>query len=218
MYWLAECVDQFAQHRRGVADQRHLGLVLTPRFVGVGVDAHDLQVFVDAPMRHRIQHLGADAEHRVGFAPQLPAKRQSDAERIAVVQHSAPAPVRHHRRLQHARQEADFERCLLRASADADENVFGFAEQLGRGAHGVVVDLGCSRRNGRSDSGNFAAFAPVINGAFERGRTGPAADHRTHCLGGGVRRVAGAGDERGVIDQPRDNAGLVAISWQIVGA
>ena len=101
-----EFVDQLSQDRRGVADQRDFRLVQARRFLAVGIDAHDAKIFVDAPMRDRIEQPGADREHRVGLAPQFAAERQRDAERIAAVEHAAAAPVGQHGRLQHAARAA----------------------------------------------------------------------------------------------------------------
>ncbi len=133
-------VDQSAQDRRGVADQRDLRLVQARRLLAVGIDAHDLQILVDAPGRHRIEQPRADAEHRVGLAPQVAAERQRDAERVAAVEHAAAAPVGEHRRLQHVGEQRHLGRGILRAAADDDEDALGLAEQLRRRAHGVLVD------------------------------------------------------------------------------
>ena len=52
MLVLRQRVDQLAQDRRGIADQRDGGLVLARRLFRVGIDADDLEVLVDAPCRH----------------------------------------------------------------------------------------------------------------------------------------------------------------------
>ena len=141
-----ERVDQPPQDRRGIADQRHLRLAQARRLFAVGIDAHDLQVAIDAPLRHRIEQPGADAEHRVGLAPQLAPERQRDAERIAAVEHAAAAPVGEHGRLQHVGEQRHLGRGILRAAAGDDQHALGFAQELCRRAHGVLVDARRARR------------------------------------------------------------------------
>ena len=103
----------------------------------VGIDAHDLQILVDAPCRERHQQPGADRQHRVGLAPQFASERQRDAERIAAVEHAAAAPVGQHGRLQQVGEQRHFGRGILRAAAGDDQHALGFAQELRGRAHRV---------------------------------------------------------------------------------
>ena len=71
-------VEQPAQDWRRLADQRDLGLGDPRGFVGIGVDADDRQIAVDAPMQQRHVQVGADRKHRIRFRPQFVAERQID--------------------------------------------------------------------------------------------------------------------------------------------
>ena len=104
MLRVGERVDKPAQDRLRVADERHRGLMHARRLLGIGIDADDRDVVVDAPLRERVIHPRADAEHDVGLAPELAAERQRHAEGIAAVEHAAAAPIAEHRRLQHVRR------------------------------------------------------------------------------------------------------------------
>ena len=214
---LGQRIDQLAQDRRGVADQRHLRLAIARRFFRIGVDTDHGQRAVDAPRRHRIE-LGADREHRIGFFPQLMPKRQRDAEGIAAVEHTASTPIGQHRSLQHVRQLRHFGRCILGAAAGDDENALGFAQELSRGAHGVVIDARRTRRRGQRDRSDLAAFAPNVDRAFERGGTGAALMHRRNRLGDFARCFRWTIDARRMIDQPRNDAGLIADLVQVAQA
>ena len=97
---------------------------------GIGIDADDLDVLVDAPLLELDQHAGADAEHHVGLAPQLAAERQRDAQRIAAVEHAAAAAIAEHRRLQHGGERGHFGGGVLRAAAADDHRVLRRAEKL----------------------------------------------------------------------------------------
>ncbi len=72
-------VDQAAQNAAGVANERHGGACEPFRLFGIGVDADDGELGIDAPLREAVEQPGADAEHHVGFAPQFAAERQRDA-------------------------------------------------------------------------------------------------------------------------------------------
>ena len=72
-------VDQAAQDRLGVADERHRGRREPFRLLRIGIDADDGEIGIDAPVRVAMEEPRADAEHDVGFAPQLAAERQCDA-------------------------------------------------------------------------------------------------------------------------------------------
>ncbi len=70
-------VDQAAQDRAGVADQRDRRAAANRSgFLGIGVDADDGEVRVGAPLRERVEQAGADGEHHIGLAPQFAAERQ----------------------------------------------------------------------------------------------------------------------------------------------
>ena len=73
----AERVDQPAQDRRGIADQRDRRPAEAFRLLGIGVDADDREVVVDAPLGEAVEQPRADAEHHVGLAPQFAAERQA---------------------------------------------------------------------------------------------------------------------------------------------
>ena len=55
-----------------------------------------------------------------------------------------------------------------------------------------------------------ARLAPDIDRALQRRRARPARRHRPHGLGDQPRRLLGFPDQRGIIDQPLDDSGLVA--------
>ena len=212
-----ERVDQLPQGRRGIADQRDFGLAQTRGFFAVGIDAHDLQIFIDAPRGERHEQPGADRQHRVGLAPQFAPERQRDAERIAAVEHAAATPIGQHGRLQQVGEQRHFGRGVLRAAAGDNQHALGFAEQLGGRAHFVLVDARLAFRQRRRKR-HRRALAPDIDGAFERGRTWPALPHRRDRLGDFCGRFGRAIDAGGMIDQPRDDAGLVADLVQLAGA
>ncbi len=73
----AERIDQAAQDRRSVADQRDRRPAEALRLLGIGIDADDREVVVDAPLGEAEEQPGADAEHHIGLAPQFAAERQA---------------------------------------------------------------------------------------------------------------------------------------------
>ena len=64
-----ERVDEAAQDRRGVAGERDGGLADAIRLFRIGIDAHDLEIVVHAPLMEAVEQPRADAEHEIGFAP-----------------------------------------------------------------------------------------------------------------------------------------------------
>ncbi len=183
--------------------------MLARGLVAVIIDAHDLQIFVDAPLRHGVEQPRADREHRIGLAPQVAAERQRNAERAAAVEHATAAAVGEHGRLQHVAKQRHLGRGILRAAADHDQHAPGLAEHLGRGFHLVVVDAGAALRQ-RCHRCHRCPLAPDVDGAFERGGSAPALPHGGDRLGDLRRGFLRSVNMRGVIDQAGDNAGLVA--------
>ena len=170
---------------------------------------------VDAPLPELDQHAGADAEHHVGLAPEVAAERQRDAQRIAAVEHAAAAPIAEHRRLQHRRQCSDL---LGDAScAPPPQTISGFfAAPRSFAALRIAVSSMLGWRSGRGGCGVTGADLPHTSIAHcSDGRAGPAGGHRPHRLGDKARRLLGLADQRRVIDQPLDDAGLVADLMQV---
>ena len=64
-----ELVDQRTQNRSGITDERYFRLVDPRGLVRVGVDAHDLQRLVHAPLSHRIEKARSDGEHGIRLRP-----------------------------------------------------------------------------------------------------------------------------------------------------
>ena len=73
---------------------------------------------------------------------------------------------------------------------------------------------GCIRRQ-RRDRRRLARLAPHVDGAFERGRAGPSRRHRAERLRHHARRRRRIGHQRRMIDQARQDAGLVVDLVQV---
>ena len=119
-------VEQPAQDRLGVADQRDRRLGDARRLLGIGIDADDREIVVDAPLRERHEQMGADAEHDVGLGPQFVAERQRDAQadrgrraRRGRADRRAPAPAAG------AHSARDLGGRILRAAAGDDQRPLG---------------------------------------------------------------------------------------------
>ena len=156
-----------------------------------------------------VVQMRSDRQHHVRFGPEFVAERQVGRQRVAVVEDAAAAPVGDDRRLQEMREPRHLGAGVERAAAGDDERAFGRAETLGGGGDGVVVDrrLGDRQRRLRRDR---PRLPPHVDRAFERGRAGTAGEHRAYRLGDQPRRLVRRGDARRPVDQPRDDAGLVA--------
>ena len=96
----------------------------------------------------------------------------------------------------------------LRAAAADDQRPLRRAEEFCRLADRAVVDLGCRNRQRRLQR-HRPGFAPHVDGAFEHRRSGPAGLHRPHGERRGPRRLFRLADQRRVVDQALDDAGLV---------
>ena len=98
-------VEQRAQHRRGVADQRDVRSV--PARSGSSGSASTRITFrsLSTPQLS-VAGRQAGADRRSPHRPRATVRgqRQRDAERIAAVEHAAAAPIAQHRRLQHGGQ------------------------------------------------------------------------------------------------------------------
>ncbi len=179
------------------------------RLVRIGVDRDDRQVVVHAPHGVLEEQPRADREHHVGFAPQFVAERQRDGERIAAVEHAlAATETAQHGRLQHLGKQRHLRRSILRAAADHDQRIFRGTQAFDGIAQRVFVDR--RLRDGQGiDGRHVSRLAPHIDRAFECGRSRPAGEHRAECFGDHARRGFGVRNERRMIDQPRDDAGLI---------
>ena len=132
-------------------------------------------------------------------------------KRIAAVEHAAAAPIGQHRRLQHARRAASLRRGILRAAAGDDQHALGVAEQLRGGASRRRRRSAAARRGAARDRRDRPALAPDVDGAFERRRAGTALAIARIALATLRRRLSRARRcAPTMIDQPRDDAGLVA--------
>ncbi len=105
----------------------------------------------------------------------------------------------------------------LRAAAADDQRPLRRAEELCRLADRAMVDLGCRNRQRRLQR-HRPGFAPDVDGAFEHRRSRPAAAHRTHRQRRRPRRLLRLADQRRMIDQPLDDAALVADLVQLAEA
>ena len=203
-------VEQAPQDRLGVADQRDRRLVQAAGLLRIGVDADDLEVLVDAPLPELDQHAGADAEHHVGLAPQLVAERQRHAQRIAAVEHAAAAAIAEHRRLQHGGQRGHLAGGILRAAAADDHRIFRSAEALRGLAQRGLVELG----RGAPAAAAAPRPGPLLpqTSMAHSSAAGPGRPVAIERIASATRRGASLGlaDARRIIDQPRDDAGLVA--------
>ncbi len=139
--------EQALQDRFRVAGQRHRRLVQAVVLLQIGIDAHDLQIAVHAPLPELDEEPRSDGEHHVGLAPKIAAERQRDGKRVAPIEHAAAAAEREHRRLQHRRERRDFFRGILRAATADDQRPLGGSQQLGGLADRIAVDPG--GRNGQ---------------------------------------------------------------------
>ena len=106
-------VEQAAQYRRGVPDQRDLGFGDARRLVRVGIDTDNGQIAIDAPLQQRHVQMGADAKDDIGLGPQFAAERQVDRKRIAIAQDAAAPAIGEDRRLQQMRQPRHLGRSVL---------------------------------------------------------------------------------------------------------
>ena len=214
-------VDQPAQDRRGIADQRDLRLVQARRLLaGRHRRGRSARSLVDAPLRAAGSSSRVPtAEHRVGLAPQFAAERQRDAERIAAVEHAAAAPIGQHRRLQHAGELRHFGEASCAPPPQTISTRLGLAEQLRRRAHRVVVDRAARAAAAAARSARPAPRLPQTSMAHSSaaGPGRPLAIARI-ALATLARRLGRAVDARGMIDQPRDDAGLVADLVQMAEA
>ena len=73
--------QQALQDRCGIAGERHRRFVQAAVFLGIGIDADDLEHAIDAPLPELNEQPRADRQHHVGLAPYFVAQRQRDAER-----------------------------------------------------------------------------------------------------------------------------------------
>ncbi|MCZ7656468.1 MAG: hypothetical protein M5U07_00765 [Xanthobacteraceae bacterium] len=208
-------IDEPAQDRCGIADQRHRRWHDARGFLGIRIDPDDRQVVVDAPLGQREEQPRADGQHDIGFAPELASERQRDAQRIAALQHAlAAAEADAYGRLQHARERGHLRRGVLRAAAADDERPLGGAEALRRRQDRVLVEGG-GRRRERPGGLDRSRAAPDIHRALQRRRAGAPARHGGHGLGDQARRLVGRADPRREIDQAGEDAGLVADLMQV---
>ena len=151
------------------------------------------------------------AEHHVGLAPQLVAERQRHAQRIAAVEHAAAAAIAEHRRLQHGGERGDFLGGVLRAAAAHDHRIFRGAEELRRLADRGLVELGLGARAAAAAATTGPGLAPDVDRALQRGRARAGRSPSTRIASRDEpRRLLGLADQRRIIDQPREDAGLVA--------
>ena len=133
-----------------------------------------------------------------------------DAERIARVEHAAPAAEREHRRLQQARKLGHLGGGILRAAAGDDQDALGGAEALG----GVAIassSIGAGAGGAGAAIGGTGALRPHTSIAHSS-TAGPGRPraHGAHRGGDQARRLLRRADAGGEIGEPRDDAGLVA--------
>ncbi len=169
-----QCRDQPAQDRRGVADQCGGGLLEARRFLRIGIDAHDLEIVVHAPLMEAVEQPRTDAEHRIGFAPQLASERQRHGKRAAAIEHAASTPECQYRRLQGLRERGHFGACILRAAAGDDQDPPGSGKDVGGRGDRVFVDWRFGGWLGRDGCRRRSALAPHVHRAFEHRRPRPA--------------------------------------------
>ena len=187
--------------------------------LGVGIDADDRKIAVDAPCAELGEEPRADRQHDVGLAPQLAAERQCHAQRIAAVEHAAAAAIAEHRRLQHGGQRGDFFGRILRAAAANDHRPFRRAEPLRRAPDRVGVDLAARGIGSGACSGRRRRIGPRHR---SRIRAPPARAGRCASRAAPARSraplVPACGCSADMIDQPLDDAGLVADFVQMAEA
>ena len=180
------------------------------RLFRVGIHRDDREIVVDAPHRVLEEQPRADRQHHVGLAPQLVAERQRHGERIAAIEHAlAAAEAAQHRRLQHLGQRGDLGRSILRAAADHDQRIFRRAEALGGIAQRVLVDRGLLDRQRVARRRPRRGLPQTLIGhssAAGPGRPVTIARNASATMRGAASAL---GDQRRMIDQPRDDAGLI---------
>ena len=137
------------------------------------------------------------------------AERQRHGKRIAAVEHAlAATEAAEHRRLQDLGERGDFRGLVLRAATDHGHGIFRGGEALRRVTQRILVD-GWLLNGERIAQGDVTRLAPHIDRTFERSGTWPAGRHRAECLGDHARRRFGIRNQGGVVDQARNDAGLI---------
>ncbi len=176
---------------------------------GIGIDADDFEILVGAPDRELLVQARADADDDIDLRPHRMAERQGDAERVAAVEHAAAAAITGDGGLQHRRQFGHFGRGILRTAAADDHRVLGGAEQLGGRYHGVLVDRWLENGEGAisaTGSTRPQTSMPTSRAAGPGRSVNIGLDRISHH----PRRVRRAGDSGGMVNQPGDDAGLIA--------
>src|SRR5262249_48243953 len=137
-------------------------------------------------------------------------QRQRHAQRVSRIQHATAATIAQHGRLEHAREQGDFWRRILRPAASNNQHTSCLAKNLRCSTHLVDVYFGWRRQRWCEDRGHWCTFAPDVDWAFDcRGTWAPVA-HGLNCLrdlGGGLDRIA---DEGSVVDKAGHNSGLIS--------
>ncbi len=171
---LASAAISARKLRRGIADQRGVGLAEALGLVGIDVDAHDLELVVDAPVAVLDEEARADRQDGVGVLPQAMADRHVDGQAMRGGDDAAPAPVGADRRLEHLGELDDLGRGVHGAAAQHDDRPLGIAEDL-RGR------LDRPRRRSSRAAGqrrvgdhHLAALGPGVERAFQRDGPRPA--------------------------------------------
>ena len=206
-----ERVDQAAQDRLGVADERDRGRRKRSGSSGSASIRIDRERVVDAPLVERPVNSRVPIPSTTSASrPQLMAERQRHAEWIAAVEHAAAAPEGHHRRLQQSDSSAT---SAAASCAPPPATISGAAaapRRLAAASDRILVDRQGRWRRGAAIAGTGAAAAPDVDGAFERRRPGPAAAHGSDGGGDQAGRLGRRADAGAEIDEPRNDAGLVA--------
>ena len=201
--------DQRAQLRRGVAQQRHVGLAQALGLVGIDVEAHDLEVLVDAPAAVLDEEARADRQHGIGVLPQAMADRHVDGQPMRARDDAAAAAVGADRRLQHLGELDHLGAGIDGATADDDDRPLGRAQDLGRRGDRLVVDrFGGPRQRGIGQH-HLGALGPGVEGAFQRHGPRPAGGRVPHRLAHQRRRLLRASDALGPLGDVAQEAQLV---------
>ena len=119
------------QNGRRVAGEADLGLSNAVELVRVDIDLDERELVVGAPAAERKLESRPDREHDVGLRPQRMAARQRVAERMAIVEHAAPAAIGHHRRAETLGERAHLVGGFERAATDEDHRGVRFRQQRG---------------------------------------------------------------------------------------
>jgi hypothetical protein len=179
-------------------------------FLGVDVDAHDLQPIIDSPLALLKKQPRADAEHDIRVGPQPMSDRQTDVQPVCRRHHTLAPPIRHDRRFEHFCQLDDFGARIERPPAHDDERPLGFAQNSGGSSHRVVINGRVKRRALANVERDRATASPHIHWTFDNRRTRPSRGREVNSVPDNPRCFVRRGDARRVLTEVAGQSELIA--------